>query len=97
MPESIIKALERYLTPQINEIKGELKAINTRIDELDKRMNVRFDAVNEKMDTNIKRIEDKIDALDDKIDYKINALDDKIDIMNKYNERLFSLIHAGQK
>ena len=48
MPESIIKALERYLTPQINEIKGELKAINTRIDELDKRMNVRFDAVNER-------------------------------------------------
>lgn len=87
MPESIIKALERYLTPQINEIKGELKAINTRIDALD-----------EKMDTKIKRLEDKIDALDDKIDYKINALNDKIDIMNQFNERLFNLIHpAGQK
>ena len=64
-------------------IVPELKDIKNKIDVIEERIN----------STNT-----RIDALDDKIDYKINALDDKIDIMNKYNERLFSLIHpAGQK
>ena len=61
MPESIIKALERYLTPQINEIKGELKDINTRIDSLKNEMNAKIDALDDKIDY-------KIDALDEKMD-----------------------------
>ena len=60
MPESIIKALERYLTPQLNEIKGELKAINTR-----------FDATNSRIDSLRNELKSDIARLDEKMDIKI--------------------------
>ena len=92
--ESFIKSLERFLTPQLNEIKGELKAINTRIDALDEKI----DTVRNELKADINRLDNKIDSLDEKIDIKITALSEKVDYMNKFNERLFNLIHpAGQK
>ena len=85
--ESFFKSLERFLTPQLNEIKGELKAINTRIDALDEKI----DSIKSELKADIKH-------LDEKIDTKITALDEKVELMNKFNERLFNLIHpAGQK
>ena len=64
-------------------IVPELKDIKNKIDVIEERIN----------STNT-----RIDALDEKIDTKIAALDEKVDLMNKFNERLFNLIHpAGQK
>ena len=81
--ESFIKTLERFLTPQLNEIKGELKAINTRIDALDEKI----DSVKNELKADMGRLDEKITALSEKVDY-----------MNKFNERLFNLIYpAGQK
>jgi flagellar capping protein FliD len=51
----------RILMPEIVEIKGELKNINTRIDELDKRLTSRIDSVNDKLSA-------KIDDLDKRLD-----------------------------
>jgi GTP-dependent phosphoenolpyruvate carboxykinase len=85
--ESFIKSLERFLTPQLNEIKGELKAINTRIDALD-----------EKMDIKITALDEKVDLIKSELKADIEHLNEKVDLMNKFNERLFNLIHpAGQK
>jgi flagellar capping protein FliD len=63
-------------------IVPELKDIKNKIDVIEERIN----------STNT-----RIDALDEKIDTKIAALDEKVDLMNKFNERLFNLIHPGQK
>jgi uncharacterized phage infection (PIP) family protein YhgE len=42
--------IERILLPSLNEIKGEIKAVNTRIDLLDDRMNTKITALDEKID-----------------------------------------------
>lgn len=46
----VIKAIEQFLLPQLNEIKGEIKALDTRIDNLEKTVNIRFDSLSEKID-----------------------------------------------
>jgi len=56
--------IQRFLLPELESIKGELKAINTRIEELDKRveslrneMIARFEAVNSRIDSLDKRLD----------------------------------------
>ena len=43
-------------------------------------------------------LEERISSVNNELKADINRLDEKIDLMNKFNERLFNLIHpAGQK
>ena len=56
--------IQSFLLPELESIKGELKAINTRIEELDKRieslrneMIARFEAVNSRIDSLDKRLD----------------------------------------
>ncbi len=43
----------RLLMPELVEIKGELKNVNTRIDELDKRLTGRLDSLDSKMESRL--------------------------------------------
>ena len=61
-------AVERILLPRLNSIDGELKSINTRIDEVDKRMSIRFDGTNTKKDAMDKRMTAEIRGVSEKID-----------------------------
>ena len=61
-------AVERILLPRLNSIDGELKSMNTRIDEMDKRMSIRFDGASNKMDELDKRVMVEIRGLSEKID-----------------------------
>ena len=95
--ELIVPDLQRIISKgdileeRINSVKNELKADIGRLDE-------RINSLDEKIDTKITALNDKIDSLDNKIDTKITALSEKVDYMNKFNERLFNLIHpSGQK
>jgi len=62
--EKIPGWVERLLLPAVNEIKGDIKAINTRIDSLDEKINARIDSLDGKMDS--LRLE-KITAMEIKI------------------------------
>ena len=64
MTSKIPSWIQRFLLPELESIKGELKAINTRIEELDKRveslrneMIARFEAVNSRIDSLDKRLD----------------------------------------
>ena len=61
-------AVEGIFFPRLNSIDGELKSINTRIDEMDKRMSIRFDRTNTKIDEVDKRITGEIRGLSEKVD-----------------------------
>jgi hypothetical protein len=52
--------VERILLPRLNSIDGELRSINTRIDEMDKRISIRFDSASTKMDELNKRLSAEI-------------------------------------
>jgi len=62
----------RILVPELVEIKGELKNINTRIDAVSTRI--------EELD---KRLSAKIDHIDEKLSNKIEDLDKRLDIVQR--------------
>ena len=46
----------------------------------------------------ITALDEKIDSIKSELKADIEHLNEKVDLMNKFNERLFNLIHpAGQK
>jgi len=51
------KAIQDLLSPEIQEIKGELRAVNTRVDALGKNMELQFRAINQRFDDLIDRLE----------------------------------------
>ncbi len=65
--EKVPSWLKSILLPEINEIKGDIKAVNNRIDALD-----------DKIDTKITALDGKIDSLDDRMNTRITSLDEKI-------------------
>ena len=91
---AIRKVIQELVVP-------DLQKLISKVDILEEKIN----SVKNELKADIVRLDDKIDSLDDKIDTiknelkaDIYRLDEKIDLMNRFNERLFNLIHpAGQK
>jgi SMC interacting uncharacterized protein involved in chromosome segregation len=78
--------IERILLPSLNEIKGEIRAVNTRIDSLDDRMSTKIDSLKTEMISKFQSVDHKFEATDIKIDSlktemnsKFEATDIKID------------------
>ena len=82
--ENVIrKVLQELIVPELKDIKNKIDVIEERINST----NTRIDALDE-----------KIDSIKSELKADIEHLDEKVDLMNKFNERLFNLIHpAGQK
>jgi len=83
----------RILMPEIIEIKGELKNINTRIHELDKRLTDKIDSTRNELKSDISRVDSRIDEMDkrltsridsgnEKLSAKIDDLDKRLDIVS---------------
>jgi chromosome segregation ATPase len=68
----------RILLPEIAEMKGELKNLNTKLDELDKRLTGKIDSnfgsLSSKMDSNYISLDSKIDSISDSLSSKIDSL-----------------------
>jgi len=83
MTERVPGWFERALLPRLSEMTGEMKAINARIESLDRKI----DAVDEKLSTKIdegdKRLATKIDELDKRLSAKIDDLDKRLDIAQR--------------
>ncbi len=72
--DKLLAGIERLMSPKLNEIIGELKAINTRIDSTNERIdstNERIDSLRNETKADIVRLEDRIDSLKSKMDTKI--------------------------
>ncbi len=86
MAEKVPGWLERVLLPQISELKGEVKVVNARIDDLDakivgldEKLSGRMDSLGEKIDGVERRLESKIDEVDRRLGSKIDDLDKRLD------------------
>jgi Skp family chaperone for outer membrane proteins len=72
--------LERVLLPQLNELKGELRAMNARIDG-------EFRSIH----SEIRRVDGKIDSLDRRLEAKVDSLDKRMDMTQRgaaFEERI---------
>ena len=95
--EERINSTKNELKADISSVKNELKAdigrLEGRIDSLDEKV----DSVKNELKADIGRLDDRIDSLDEKMDTKITALSEKVDYMNRFNEKLFNLIHPVEQ
>jgi len=62
MAEKVPSWLERILLPQISEVKGELKAMNGRIDGEFKAVHSEIRRVEEKLGTKIDELDKRLDV-----------------------------------
>jgi tetrahydromethanopterin S-methyltransferase subunit B len=79
--EKIPSWIERLLLPKLSEISGEIKALSTRIDSLEK-------TTNEK----ITSLDERINSLEKIFNERINSLERRVDSLEKmFDERITSL------
>jgi capsule polysaccharide export protein KpsE/RkpR len=84
--EKIPSWIERLLMPLLGEIKGELKAINTKIDALESNMNAKFEGV----DIKISSLDERIASLRNEtkteftgLNYRLDSLEKRIPVIEK--------------
>jgi uncharacterized protein YqgV (UPF0045/DUF77 family) len=72
--------LERVLLPQLSEFKGELRAMNARIEGEFRSIHSEIRGVDEKIDSLDRRREAKVDALDKRMDVaqRVAVIEEKI-------------------
>lgn len=68
--DDVKKAIQALLAPDIQEIKGELKAVNTRIDGIEKR----FDYLEQAINTRFDALDRRFDQTNEKIDNLVRQL-----------------------
>ena len=90
MAEKVVSAINRALLPQLQELKGELKAINSRLDSYDTKIEdfrnefrSELKRIDDTSDTNFKRLEEKMDSNFKRLDEKINELSIQLETQRK--------------
>lgn len=48
--ETVKKALQDVVAPDLKELKGDLKVVDAKVDNLEEIMGLRFDAINQRLD-----------------------------------------------
>ena len=79
--------------PELVEIKGELKNINTRIDDLDKRLTDKIDSSRNELKSDISRVDSKIDEMDKRLTSEMHEMDKRLTSrIDSVNEKLTAKI-----
>ena len=103
------KAIQELVIPIFNEIKDASKerinSTNERIGSLRNELKSDITHLETELKKDIEHLDEKVESTKSelksdigRLDERIDSLSEKVDLMNKFNERLFNLIHpAGQK
>ncbi len=82
----VTRWLEKFLLPEVKEMQGELKALNTKVDEMDRRLTseihgVRIEAqsTKEQLKTGIEAVRNQFNAIERivRLEEKIKELESK--------------------
>jgi predicted nuclease with TOPRIM domain len=55
--DDVKKAIQDQLAPDLQEIKGEIKALNVRMDALEQKLDYRIEGLNQRFDQLIDKLE----------------------------------------
>ena len=87
--EKIPGWIERLLLPKLNDITGEIKAIYTRIDAVEKgvaslrnEMMTKFEAMDVKVDSKFEAMDSRFDAME----FRFDSLEARLPVMEKMAE-----------
>ena len=79
MAEKVPGWLQRVLLPQISELKGEIRALDARLEGFEVKVDGEFRAVH----SEISRLDQKIDSADEKLTTRIDELDKRWDVAQR--------------
>jgi hypothetical protein len=94
MAEKIPGWLERILLPQISDLKGDVKALDAKmeggfkrldqkIDGVDQRLNQKIDGLDAKLTQRIDGVEQRLGQRIDGVNQRVDALDKKLDVVQR--------------
>ncbi len=110
--DALSKVLQELIVPDNEEIKNKIDVLEERINSTNERIGslrneLKADIAHleTELKQDIEHLSEKVDFTKSelksdsgRLDERIDSLSEKVDLMNKFNERLFNLIHpAGQK
>lgn len=83
----------RLLLPEIQEMKGDLKALNAKVNST----NERIDSLRNEMKSEISRLDGKIDALGERFETRINVLSEKVDVVREIERMKIEIQELKQR
>jgi len=97
MVEKIPSWIEKLLLPKLSEITGEIKAINARIDSLEKTFNERFISLRNEMLTRFEAVDKKIESLRNEMNSLRNEMLARFEMVNNKFDSLEKTIPMMEK
>jgi len=79
LPSKIPIWIQRFLLPELESIKGELKAMNTRINEMEKRLSVRI----QELDKRVESLRNEMVARFEAVNSRIDSLEKRLDVAER--------------
>ena len=99
--DQIKKALQDIVAPELQAIRGDIRLLDQKIDNVDARLTVRIDALSAQMTSHraellaeIRRVDSRIDSVDrriDSVDHRIDSVDRELRTALDVRERLAAL------
>ena len=83
MAEKIPGWLERILLPQLNELKGDVKVVNAKIEGVGERLEAKIDGLDEKLAARIDALEGRMQGEFKAVHAEIMRLDGRIDALEQ--------------
>ena len=83
---NIGKWIRSILMPEIEEFKGNLKALHTEVQEGFKMVGTKIDSVEKNLNIRIDSVENRIYSVEESLGSKIVAVDRKIDLVDRLRE-----------
>ena len=82
---TVKKIVQEVVTPGFNDLKGDVRVLDKKVEEMDKRLNEKIDAntlrLEQKIDSTSLRLEQRIDSNSRSLEEKIDGIAEKMDII----------------
>jgi len=81
--DQIKKAFQDIVAPEIHELRGEIRRLDQKIENVDARLTLKIGSLDEKIDNLDARLTTKIDALRTEVVAELRRVDNRIDGLDR--------------
>ena len=81
--DQVKKAFQDIIAPEIHELRGEIRRLDQKIDDVDARLNIKLGALDNKIDNMDQRLTIKIDGFRSEMVSEMRRLDSRIDGLDR--------------
>ncbi|MGD0369419.1 MAG: hypothetical protein ABSA94_18365 [Acidobacteriaceae bacterium] len=88
------QAVQDFVAPGIQELRGEIKALDTRITALEKISEARFSEIHSKLDARFSEVTSKFSEVSSKMDSRFSEINSKVDArFSEVNSKLDAILN----